>query len=144
MADLVAIVEVIRAGIVEIHRSLDEPQPQHADIEIDVSLRIARNRRHMVQTEDALLHRLLLRISRKDAKKSRKDNSHKEAQEPLTIQAAIINIMFIMANLSASFFAPLREILTSGPRPRQGCWPTRRAIPAFGQRDGPSCPPLRR
>jgi hypothetical protein len=32
---------VIRAGIVEVHRALDEPDAQHADIELHEPLRLA-------------------------------------------------------------------------------------------------------
>jgi len=39
-ADLVAEVQVIACGIVEVHRALDEAQPQHAAIKIYRPLRI--------------------------------------------------------------------------------------------------------
>src|SRR5436190_20613453 len=39
---LVAIIEVIGAGIIEVHRLLDEAQPERARIEVEISRRPAR------------------------------------------------------------------------------------------------------
>src|ERR1700685_1213107 len=44
MADPVAIIEMIGAGIVEVHRLLDEAQPDDASIEIPITLGLAGNR----------------------------------------------------------------------------------------------------
>ena len=40
-SDVVAKIEMVGRGIIEIDRALDEPQPKQADIEIKVPLRIA-------------------------------------------------------------------------------------------------------
>src|SRR5690606_12424513 len=57
-ADLVAEVEVVGLRVVEVHRALDEPQPEEPDVEIEVPLRIARDRGDVVDAED-LGHRYL-------------------------------------------------------------------------------------
>jgi hypothetical protein len=43
MAELVTEVEVIGGRIVEVYSPLDEPQPQNAGVEVEISLRIARD-----------------------------------------------------------------------------------------------------
>src|SRR3954464_13906493 len=40
-ARLVAEVEVVRLGLIEVDRLLDEPQPQHIGVELDVPLSVA-------------------------------------------------------------------------------------------------------
>src|SRR5690606_41843831 len=57
-ADLVAEVEVVGLRVVEVHRALDEPQPEEPDVEIEVPLRVARDRGDVVDAED-LGHRYL-------------------------------------------------------------------------------------
>ena len=49
-ASLVAVVEVVRAGVVEVDGLLDESQPEAADVEVDVLLRVARDSGDVVQT----------------------------------------------------------------------------------------------
>jgi hypothetical protein len=48
-AGLVAVIEVIGPGVVEVDRALDQPQAQRACIEIQVSQRVAGNGRDVVQ-----------------------------------------------------------------------------------------------
>ena len=45
--DLVAVVEVVRVLVVEVHRPLHEAQAEHVGVELDVRLRVARNRRYV-------------------------------------------------------------------------------------------------
>ena len=40
---LIAVVEMITAGIIEIDRELHQPQPEHAGVKIEIALWIARN-----------------------------------------------------------------------------------------------------
>ncbi len=53
-AHLVTEVEVVGAGIVEVHRALDEAQPEHPGIEVEVPLRIAGDRGDVVNAVDRL------------------------------------------------------------------------------------------
>ncbi len=45
-------IEMIRARVIEVDRSLDEPQPQHAAIEVQVVLRIRRDRSDVMEARD--------------------------------------------------------------------------------------------
>jgi hypothetical protein len=45
---------VIRAGIVEVHRELDEPHAHHLRVKLEVALRIGRNGRDVMDA----FHRL--------------------------------------------------------------------------------------
>src|SRR6476620_943689 len=45
---LVAIIEVIGAGIIEVHRLLDKAQPQRARVEVEISGRLARYRGYVM------------------------------------------------------------------------------------------------
>ena len=49
-APLVAVVEVIGPGIVEIHGLFDEAQPERADIEAEIATRGTGDRRHMMNS----------------------------------------------------------------------------------------------
>ena len=51
--DLVAEVEVVGPGVVEVDRALDETQAQGARVEVDVSLRVRRDGRDVMQPGDA-------------------------------------------------------------------------------------------
>ena len=55
-ADLVAVVEMIDARVVEVDGALDEAQAQHLGVEVDVALRRAADRRDMVQPVDGRRH----------------------------------------------------------------------------------------
>ena len=55
LAGLVAVVEVVGAGVVEVDGLLDEPEPERAGVELDVPARRARDRRDVV---DAVLGRV--------------------------------------------------------------------------------------
>ena len=57
-ARLVPIVEVVGARIVEVHGLLDQPQPEHAGVEVEVAARRSGDRRHMM---DAVGHGRVLR-----------------------------------------------------------------------------------
>ena len=46
---LVAVVEVVDVGLVEVHGLLDQPQPEHARVEVDVARRVGGDRRDVVQ-----------------------------------------------------------------------------------------------
>src|SRR5687768_14602828 len=48
----VAKVEVIGAGIVEVDGQLHEPEPEDLRIEVEIALRVAGNRRDVMQSED--------------------------------------------------------------------------------------------
>jgi hypothetical protein len=50
MADPVAIIEMVGAGIVEVHRLLDEAQPDDASIKIQIARSVAGNRRDVMDT----------------------------------------------------------------------------------------------
>src|SRR5918999_314109 len=50
---LVAVVEVVDVGLVVVDGLLDEPQTEHLDVEVDVALGIARDRRHVVDAFQA-------------------------------------------------------------------------------------------
>src|ERR1700730_19204411 len=50
------LIEVIRARIIKIYGPLDQPQPQHFRVKIQIALRIRGDRGHMVNTEDRRLH----------------------------------------------------------------------------------------
>src|ERR1051325_5253068 len=54
---VVAEIEMIRSGIVEVDCAFDETQSKESDVEIKVSLRIARNRGDMVKPANFLVHR---------------------------------------------------------------------------------------
>ena len=45
----VTVIEVIGSGIVKIDRLLDQSQAKNTRVEVDVGLRVDRDRRHMVQ-----------------------------------------------------------------------------------------------
>ena len=49
----VPVVEVVGARVVEVHRLLDQPQPQHPGVEVDVALRVRRDGRDVVQAARA-------------------------------------------------------------------------------------------
>jgi hypothetical protein len=51
-ADLVAEVEVVAAGVVEVDRLLDEAQPEHARVEVDRALRVRADERDVVDALD--------------------------------------------------------------------------------------------
>ncbi len=51
-ADLVTVVQVVALRIVEVHRALHESQAEHAGVEVDVALRVARDRADVVQAGD--------------------------------------------------------------------------------------------
>src|SRR5204863_9773711 len=46
--DVVAEVEVVRVRVVEVHSSFDEPQAEDADVEVEITLRVARDRRDVM------------------------------------------------------------------------------------------------
>ena len=48
MADLVAEIQMVGAGIVVVDRLLDEPKAKNARVEIEIAGRITRNRGHMM------------------------------------------------------------------------------------------------
>src|SRR6266496_2197303 len=52
-ADLVAEVEVIGLRVVEVHRTLDQAEPEQAGVEIQVSLRVTRDGGDVMKAEDA-------------------------------------------------------------------------------------------
>ena len=52
MAFGVTVVEVIGARVVEVDGLLDEPEPQHARVEVHVAARVAGDRRHVVNAEE--------------------------------------------------------------------------------------------
>ena len=54
MSELVPVVQMVGAGVVEIYGELDQPEPQNSGIEIDILLRIARDRRDVVNPENLL------------------------------------------------------------------------------------------
>lgn len=56
---------MIRAGIIEIHGALDESQPNHASVKIQIALWIAGNRGDVMKSGNFDLHkaRVLLRLS---------------------------------------------------------------------------------
>src|SRR5262249_450509 len=53
MTDVVAVIKMVGAGVVEIHRLLDEAQPEHAGVEIEVAVRFPGNGRHVVNSRHA-------------------------------------------------------------------------------------------
>src|SRR3981081_427820 len=55
MSRLVAVVEVVGAGIVEVDGLLHEPQPQRARVEVEVPGRVARNSRHVMNAAHGLV-----------------------------------------------------------------------------------------
>ena len=52
-AGLVAEVEVIGLGVVEVHGALDQPEAEHAGVEVEIALGIPRDGGDMVKAEDA-------------------------------------------------------------------------------------------
>src|SRR5581483_10007160 len=52
-ADAIAVIKMEHVMVVEIHRLLHEPQPEHAQGEVEVVLRAVDRRRHVMKTEDA-------------------------------------------------------------------------------------------
>src|SRR5688572_16220393 len=52
IADVVAVIQVIGLRIVEVHRALHEPEPQHPRVEVEVALRIARDRGDVMDAQD--------------------------------------------------------------------------------------------
>ena len=48
-APLVAEIQVVAAGIVEVHRPLDEAEPEHAGVEVDCPLRVVAANRDVMQ-----------------------------------------------------------------------------------------------
>src|SRR5207245_11131341 len=53
IADLVAEVEMVGLRIVEIHGALHQPEAEHAHVEVEVLLRVTRDRGDVVDAEDA-------------------------------------------------------------------------------------------
>jgi NAD(P)-dependent dehydrogenase (short-subunit alcohol dehydrogenase family) len=51
-ADRIPVIQVIGLGIVEVDRALHETQPEHSGEEVEVALRIARDRADVVDAED--------------------------------------------------------------------------------------------
>src|SRR5258705_9599122 len=49
---LVAVVEMVGLRIVEVHRALHEPEPEQPAIEVEVPLRVTRDRGDVVNTQD--------------------------------------------------------------------------------------------
>src|SRR5690606_386258 len=49
-ANLVAKIQMIGVGQVEVHRELDQPQAEHARVKIDGALRLSADQRNVVQT----------------------------------------------------------------------------------------------
>ena len=56
LTDLVAEVEVVGAGIVEIHRPLHQPQPEEPRVEIEIALGISRDRGDVVNALCSVSH----------------------------------------------------------------------------------------
>jgi hypothetical protein len=52
----IAEIEVVRRGIVEIDRSLDEPQAEDAGIEVEIALGVARDSRDMMDAGSCKSH----------------------------------------------------------------------------------------
>ena len=44
MPQLIAVVEVVRGGVIEVHGQLDQAKPERTRIEVEVTLRIAGDR----------------------------------------------------------------------------------------------------
>ena len=65
---LVAEVEVVGLGLVEVDGLLDQPQPEHVGVELDVLLRVARDHRDVVEPFE--LHDALLGVDRGHASRS--------------------------------------------------------------------------
>jgi hypothetical protein len=49
---VVSVVEVVRSRIIEVDGALDEVEPEHGDVEVDVGLRVAGESGDMVQSLD--------------------------------------------------------------------------------------------
>src|SRR5713226_2220271 len=58
MPATITIIEMIRSGVVEVHREFYQAQAQDAGVEIDIRLRITCDCGHMVDSEDLLVHLL--------------------------------------------------------------------------------------
>jgi hypothetical protein len=52
VADVIAEVEVVGLGIVEVDGTLDEAQAEHPDVEVEVALRVAGDRGDVMDAED--------------------------------------------------------------------------------------------
>jgi hypothetical protein len=49
-ADLIAIVQVVAPGIIEIHRELYQPKPEHSGVKIEVALRVSGDGGHVMDS----------------------------------------------------------------------------------------------
>ena len=61
-AALIAEVKMISAGIIEIHRALDEAQSEQASIKIQIALRITRNRSNVMKSGNFVFHKARMRL----------------------------------------------------------------------------------
>ena len=57
----VAVVEMVGLGIVIVDCEFDKSQAKNAGVEIQIPLRVARNRRHMMDAEYLFAHVMFLR-----------------------------------------------------------------------------------
>ncbi len=58
MTQLIPIIQVVGPWVVKVHRQFHQPQTQHTSVEIEIALRVAGNRRHMMNAENILTHSL--------------------------------------------------------------------------------------
>src|SRR2546426_1633197 len=58
MTQLIPIIQVVGPWVVKVDRQFHQPQTQHPGVEIDIALRVAGNRRHMMNAEKIFTHSL--------------------------------------------------------------------------------------
>src|SRR6266567_2951498 len=63
MTQLITIIQVVGPWVVKVHGQLHQPKTEHTGVEIDVALRVAGNRRHMMNSENISTHSLYPSLS---------------------------------------------------------------------------------
>jgi len=135
-SELVAVVEVVRAGVVEVDRLLDQPQAQHPDVEVDVALGVAGDRGHMVDARHGC-HRTWLSCTRGGCAASVHHSTgdctcnHVPARRPASSQGAILRGAGWRAGTrsEAQGMAGVRRGAHRGDgRPGAGSWTERRGM----------------
>src|SRR5712692_9601669 len=58
MTQLIPIIQVVGPWVVKVDRQFHQPQTQHPGVEIDIALRVAGNRRHVMNAENFFTHSL--------------------------------------------------------------------------------------
>src|SRR5437763_221067 len=58
MTHLITIIQVVGPGVVKVHGQFHQPKTEHPCVEIDIALRLAGNRRHMMNAENISTHSL--------------------------------------------------------------------------------------